>query len=83
MLQPPRIIARAHALFDYFGEEDVEDAQFLQFTQGTVVDVYERDESGWWEGALDGNGTCAPLARVCAGALMARVLTSDVLPCAV
>lgn len=28
--------------------------QFLQFAQGTVIDVLEQDESGWWEGMCDG-----------------------------
>ena len=48
------MVARAQALHDYMGEEDVEDAQFLLFEQGAIVDVLEQDESGWWEGMVDG-----------------------------
>jgi uncharacterized small protein (DUF1192 family) len=65
LFQEPRIIARAQAIYDYFGEEDVEDAQFLQFTQGSIIDVFERDESGWWEGSLDGQGTLAMSVNMC------------------
>jgi len=40
----------ARALFDYSGETDAE----LSFKQGDVIKILEKDNSGWWQGELNG-----------------------------
>jgi hypothetical protein len=51
-----RIICRAEAICEYHpGDTNMyEEIRFLQFDRGAIIDVLEQDESGWWEGILDG-----------------------------
>lgn len=44
----PGVMARA--LFDYTGETEAE----LSFKQGEIIKVTEKDDSGWWQGELNG-----------------------------
>jgi hypothetical protein len=46
----PAVITQVRALFDYAGETESE----LSFRQGDIIQVTEKDESGWWQGDLNG-----------------------------
>jgi hypothetical protein len=41
---------KVRALFDYTGETEPE----LSFKKGDIITVTEKDESGWWQGELNG-----------------------------
>lgn len=48
--KPTRNIVKAKATFDYTAEEDNE----LEFNEGDIINVLNRDDSGWWEGECNG-----------------------------
>ena len=52
------VICRVQAICQFKPEdqitEEVGEVQWLAFEQGDIIDVVEQDESGWWEGLLNG-----------------------------
>ena len=51
-----QVLCRARAICEYVPDDTSQegDIHFLSFVAGDVIDVLEQDESGWWEGVLNG-----------------------------
>lgn len=55
----PTGIGKCTALYDYDGQGDQE----LTFRQGDIIVILEKDESGWWQGELNGKIGIFPAAE--------------------